>query len=127
MNVATQKHLRKTLYWKGWATITLTAFLVALSLAYFYVIYLESFYYISEEDTYFFLVGGGYLAVAFYINYILYNGWSILKRCLEEEDMELLEVVFRKQRHFWMGITLMVLSSFVLFLGTVVVLLFLYE
>ena len=111
MNAASSEYLKKTVFWQRFAMVVLSLFLVLMwGITIYYFTDWIGFNWrakLEREEFYFFLVFFAYLGAGTYIDYVLYEAAAAL-------DMIQLELAFRKQRHFWMGLTLMVLSVFAL-------------
>ena len=122
MNSESHEYLKKTVYWQRFAMLVLTVFLLVMwcGTIYFSVDFFDDFSDMTSrgrrEGGIIFSVIFGYLSAGVYVDYILFQAQQALNKYIESSDMVELELAFRKQRHFWMGLTLMVLSVFVVFL-----------
>lgn len=115
MNEASYAYLIKTVFWQRFSMIVLAIFLAVMwfASAYYFMDFMEHRSYshaFKREEFYMFLILFAYLSVGIYVDVLLFQASRALDAYLKTDDMVQLEISFRKQRHFWMTLSLMVLS-----------------
>jgi hypothetical protein len=122
MNLESHKYLKKTVFWQRFTLVVLSAFLLIMwgGSIFFFVNRIGDTagmdWIIKRERAFLFMFFFGYLLVGTYLDYILFQAQQALHKYLESSDMVDLELGFRKQRHFWMALTLILLSVVAVFL-----------
>lgn len=118
MNEISEEYLKKVLYWKKLTAILCSIFLVILWIIYLAVAWMTSPQFMRTEEWFVYGIGGIYLLLGLYLNYLLYTGVAGLREYLKNADWKDLERAFKTQRYFWVGLSSMILSLFLL--GTLV-------
>jgi len=122
MNSESHEYLKKTIFWQRFAVVVLSVFMLIMwgGTIYFFAEWLEEMsnavWPLKRNGLIISMVILGYLVAGTYVDYILFQAQQALTKYIESSDMIELELAFRKQRHFWMGLTLMVLSFLAVFL-----------
>ena len=119
MKFDSKQYLKKTVFWQRCAFVVLSVFLVVVWSCCIYFC-LDWFYTVSfdfsrrhiRETAIIFSIFFAYLIAGTGVDYILYQAGTAMNNYLKTDDIHQLEVAFRKQRHFWMGLALMALSVF---------------
>lgn len=119
MNESTDLYLRKTLFWQRVALVVLSIFLLVVwtSIIYFFMEWYSNTSFLGRpvykrEQFWFFSIVSFYLCILSYIGVILFQATKALSFYLKDKEMADLEMAFRKQRHFWMGLIMAVLGCF---------------
>jgi len=112
MTPTSEEFLKKTVFWQRLSAILLSIFLFILFCYYCFELWIIEVYdydwnwrRIREH-----ILLLSYLSLAVFANRCLYQSVKAIKNYLSESEISNLELAFRKQRHFWMVITLGVLS-----------------
>lgn len=111
MTPTSEEFLKKTVFWQRLSAIFLSIFWVILLVLLVFLIWESSDYWDTGNNRYFwsevtfFIVYFCYLLAIAWVNRLLYQSVKAIQAYLGSKDIINLELAFRKQRHFWMGIT----------------------
>ncbi len=122
MGIESNKNIKQVAYWQRISVAVLALFLLIAfgSTLFFFLEFLDrgpSLSRLTQTRTpefIFFVVIFLYLALCFFLTRFLYLSYRALQGFLRNEDLEQLQISFKRQRQFWQGLAIAIASLFLL-------------